>query len=411
MSRALILLTTMWPHGGGGGAGITYRILENFAKCFPELDACSLYGLFGRSLIRLNSPADVQQVLCEPRRFWPSRTPKFVARSTKWLYQWQMVSRLARQHECTVVLAHEYFYARRFAPRERLFVIQAEHSKGGLHTEHLALTGRRDFAYICGRRLVNEAMHQADQVVFPSRGAADLYNKHNPKTRLRRMTVAYNGVDDPLDRSLKGLDSSESTGAITVVNVANHVPEKSVDVALEGVIRWKARNSSKRRIRFVNCGQMGSETSRLQSLAASGGLGEDCLFLGFTPRDQALAAIASADIFALTPRVAVFDLALLEAMALAKPIISTPVGGNLEALGNDYVGYIQTPEEFANQLDRLMEQQEFARAIGQQNRQRFLERFTSQVMMDNYMSLIAEAFSTLEQRRGISEMPAERLCV
>lgn len=409
MSRALILLTTMWPHGGGGGAGITYRMLENFGRHFPERIGCDIYGLFGRSLVRLNSADDVRQMLSEPRRFWPSRAPQVVARSAKWLYQCRTVRRLAHEYDSSVVLANEYFYARRFTSRKRLFVIQAEHSKGGWHTEHLAATGREDLTYICAKKLVDEAMRQADRVVFPSEGAADLYRKHNPKTELRRTTVVYNGVDDPLDRKLKNPYFEKDSGVITVVNIANHVPEKSIDVALEGVIRWKARNGSRRKIRFVNCGQTGSETGRLRDLAAKGGLQDECLFLGFTPRAEALAAVADADVFALTPRVAVFDLALLEAMALGKPIISTPVGGNLEALGNDYAGYIRTPEEFANQLDKLTEQPGLAQTLGQRNRQRFLQRFTSQVMIDGYMSLIAEAFSIVEQQKGLPETAAESL--
>jgi glycosyltransferase involved in cell wall biosynthesis len=91
----------------------------------------------------------------------------------------------------------------------------------------------------------------------------------------------------------------------------------------------------------------------------------------------------------------VWDFALLEAMALSRAILSTPVGGNLEALGEDYPAYVRTPEEFAEMLERIIRDRSFAAGLRARNRQRFLERFLRRPMVLSYFSLVSEAFQVL----------------
>jgi glycosyltransferase involved in cell wall biosynthesis len=353
-------------------------------------------------LTRLRSSADVKLLLSQPPQSWPAGNPKILTRPAKWYKQAQIIADIASQHEATVLLAHEYLFASRFAPRDRLHVIQVEHSKGGVHTEFLAANKRKNLTYLMLSGLAHEVMGSADQIIFPSRGAAELYAGNNPRHDVRaKTTIVHNGVPDPFDScEIKNDRADEQT--LTIVNVANHVSEKSIDFAIDGIALWKKQTASNLKLRFINFGQHGVETSRLEALSRQRGLAEECSFRGFAQRREVLLTMARADVFALTPQVAVFDLALLEAMGLAKPVLSTPVGGNVEALGENYFGYVRSPSDFAARLERLVQDQGFASTIGMQNRQRFLDRFTDRAMINGYLSVVSEALHLVDKRRSVA---------
>jgi glycosyltransferase involved in cell wall biosynthesis len=189
----------------------------------------------------------------------------------KWIVQSQIVRNLAAQNDATVVLAFSHFYAGRLARgRGRLFVIQTEHSKGGIHMEDFALRHRGDLHYHVLRRLACEALRQADRVVFPSQGAARLYADQNPEffAGLRdRHSVVYSGIPDLLGDGRDRVNWAPDAGPLTIFNVAHHVPEKGIDLAIEGLAAWKGRNGNRRDVRFVNCGRETSETQRLVQLS------------------------------------------------------------------------------------------------------------------------------------------------
>ena len=388
---ALIVFTREGPALEGGGRGITYQFLQGLAADFPQLEMCDLYALFDEHLVPLRSGEDAHQAINVPRRSRFNELPKWVGRPPKIVLQSLMVQRLAAQYQGTVVLAYTHFHAGQLISRNRVFVIHTEHTKGGMHTEHLVIKRRRDMQYRLLRFLCDQAIRRADRVVFPSRSAADLYEFHNPDADFRdKCSIIYNGIQDPLDGHASSGEPSASN-EVTILNIAQHVPEKGLDLVMQGLGLWKARTSVRRGVHFINCGGLTSETPRVQDLANRFGIRDMCEFAGWTPRERVLELLASADVFALTPQVAVFDLALLEAMALSKPIISTPVGGNLEALGENYWGYVRTPQDFAEKLDALLSDSAFAATLGAQNRRRFLGRFHLRSMMEGYLALLKQS--------------------
>lgn len=394
--RAAVILTNTWPDPGGGGRGVTYRILEQLSEEFPHIDDCKLFGLFGERLVSLAGTADARRAMAQPMRSIFSRPPRVLTRPAKWLFQSQVIRRLAQRHECVVVIAQEPFFAVRLALHKRVFIVQVEHSKGGMHTEYLALHGSEDLRYRTTKALVHGSVERADWVVFPSLGAATLYEQSNPTLKIaEKIKIVYNGVKDPLSAKTASTAGGPAQELI-VCNVANHVPEKAIDFTIEGIALWQSRSSSGRPIRLVNCGGFSAETKRLRELASKTGVNAE--FLGTVPRATVLEMIAKADVFALTPSVAVFDLALLEAMALNRPIISTPVGGNREALGVAYRGYAKDPQEFAQKLDLVLKDKEFAAELQTQNRERFVRKFRSESMTHSYLDMVRNAFSVLESR-------------
>lgn len=72
------------------------------------------------------------------------------------------------------------------------------------------------------------------------------------------------------------------------------------------------------------------------------------------PHSTLLAAVDWADVFVMLHRTAIFDFGTLEAMSLAKPLILSPVGGNLEFDNNGNVEYIDPAAIDPRDVDRIL---------------------------------------------------------
>ncbi|GLV49399.1 hypothetical protein TJA_25010 [Thermus sp. LT1-2-5] len=76
-------------------------------------------------------------------------------------------------------------------------------------------------------------------------------------------------------------------------------------------------------------------------------------------------------------------------MALSKPVLATPVGGNVEALGEGYPLFVRAPEQLARFIDDEGSMDLFASA-GEGNRKRFVGEYTLSAMVERYLSLYEE---------------------
>jgi glycosyltransferase involved in cell wall biosynthesis len=387
-ASVVVLFGTNWPQPGGGGLSIAYEFLRGLGDGCPLIEGCALMALFGEHVLPLNTSTDAAALVSQQCR---SQLP----RPLKWLVQAYLVWRLTARYRTTVVLAFTSFYAGGLlAGRRGLSIVHSEHSKGGLHTEYLALTRHKTVWYYAMRLLARLSLRAADQVLFPSRGALGLYARSNPWFPIRRSSVVYNGIADPWNAAAPSACDSEA-GEVIVLNVAKHVPEKGLPLTLEGFALWRKRSSCPGRARLVNIGGPPEVDSSIATLVSRLNLESCCDFLGWQPRLTVLTLLRRAALFLLTPSVAVFDVALLEAMAMSKAIVSTPVGGNVEALGADYRYYARTPEEISTHLQDLLENHATALAVGTGNRQRFLRSFGVDAMIDGYWSVLRPHITTI----------------
>ncbi|WP_244363627.1 glycosyltransferase family 4 protein [Thermus brockianus] len=262
-------------------------------------------------------------------------------------------------------------------------VVWTEHSKGSVLREWEHLFGSR-FVGTWGRgvrRAYEVLLRRADRVVFPSKGAVQLFEEYTGwKIPLERLRIIYNGVEDPLLGLREPKRNLYEKGLF--VTVAQHVPEKGLDWILEGLAMVK------RPWRWVVVGGFTPWTASLRSLVRKYRLEAKVDFVGPLPRDEVFSLMARSEAVIHAPRVAVFDLALLEAMALAKPILATPVGGNVEALGEEYPLFVRASEQLAKYIDEG--NGKFYELVGQNNRKRFLEKFNIPAMVQSHVSLYRE---------------------
>jgi glycosyltransferase involved in cell wall biosynthesis len=130
------------------------------------------------------------------------------------------------------------------------------------------------------------------------------------------------------------------------------------------------------------------------------GLGERVRFLGARPFDAILAAYAAADVFVLPCVVAadgrrdVTPNAVLEAMAMALPVVSTPVGGVPELLEDGVSGVLVPPGDpsaLAAALAELIADPARRRRIGEAARRRIEERFDARRTAGRFRDVFAAA--------------------
>ncbi|OLC12761.1 MAG: hypothetical protein AUH29_15335 [Candidatus Rokubacteria bacterium 13_1_40CM_69_27] len=125
---------------------------------------------------------------------------------------------------------------------------------------------------------------------------------------------------------------------------------------------------------FVGEGMLGPE---LRRQAADLGVASHCVFLG--PRNDVADLVAILDVAVLPSRSEGLPFALLEAMVLAKPVVATRVGGNLEVVEDGQTGLLVPPEDsaaLARAVLFLLDHPAEAAAMGQRGRERVLRHFS-----------------------------------
>lgn len=138
-----------------------------------------------------------------------------------------------------------------------------------------------------------------------------------------KVALVYHGLDlSPFPGASR---PRGRTGAVNILSVCRAVEKKGLD----DLLRALARLPPDLHWRFEHIG--GGGTERLTALASRLGIADRVAFLGARGRDDVIAAYQRADIFALASRVARdgdrdgLPNVIMEAMAMARPVVSTTV--------------------------------------------------------------------------------------
>lgn len=106
--------------------------------------------------------------------------------------------------------------------------------------------------------------------------------------------------------------------------------------------------------------------------------------------------LSAFDIAVLTSDTEGCSNALLEAMALGKPIVATDVGGNREVVNHGETGLLvprDDPEALAEAIITLLRDTDIAHAMGQRAKQMIISRFSLESMIHEYQSLWVETIA------------------
>lgn len=144
-------------------------------------------------------------------------------------------------------------------------------------------------------------------------------------------------------------------------------------------------------------GRDGAATAEVREAARP--LGERVRFLGH--RHDVPEVLAAADLFAFPSRYEGLGGAVIEAMALGLPVVASDLPALREVVEADGTGLLVPPDDpasLAGALDRLLADDHTRRRMGDAGRQRFLDRFTLDAVVEPMIAVLADAAGTVAGR-------------
>ena len=167
-----------------------------------------------------------------------------------------------------------------------------------------------------------------------------------------------------------------------VLQLGRMVPRKGVD----NVIRAVSLLADRSRVRLAVVGGDGPgggtatpEMRRLAAVAGDCGVADRVAFAGHRQREELAAYYAACDVFVTTPWYEPFGITPLEAMASARPVVGSAVGGIKHTIVDGQTGYLvpaHDPAPLADRIARLQADPALAAAMGRAGARRVRARFT-----------------------------------
>ena len=252
-------------------------------------------------------------------------------------------------------------------------------------TEHLPMV-----PHLWKRDLVKRiAVGFVDAAVTMTRANAELLVRSQGFAR-RRVRVIENGVPASFGTRLRGGNARAELGiepaAVAFAFVGNLIEHKGLRRVIEALSKlpqaWK----------LVVAGS-GPDADPARDLAARLGVAERVVFLGRCSTEQVERAIAASDVLVLPSAVEGLPYVILEAMACAKPVVSSRVFGIPEAVIDGETGLLVAPDDvpaLTEALRTLTADSALRERMGRAGRARFEERFTLERQLRAMSSLYRE---------------------
>jgi glycosyltransferase involved in cell wall biosynthesis len=181
------------------------------------------------------------------------------------------------------------------------------------------------------------------------------------------------------------LGATDSNPVIGTIGRLHH--EKGLDVFLNAAARIAARWSD---ARFVIIGS-GPDRAALESHAERVGIGSNVAFLG--ERGDAQELLGAMDLFVLSSPEEGMPNVVLEAMAAARPVVATSVGGTPEVVVDGVTGLLVppgNPERLAAAIEAVLADSARMKAMGRQGRERVQKHFRVDTMVARTVAVYEE---------------------
>jgi glycosyltransferase involved in cell wall biosynthesis len=294
------------------------------------------------------------------------------------------LARVLRRREIDVLHTHVHVAANvlgRIAARSRaIHVISHLHIENHFRPTRLArapLVGLDNAtARLCARLI---AVSDATRLAFERQGFPS-----------RLLETVHNGVDAPALRAAPLVGLRAELGIpdreLLLVHVGRLAPVKG-QRELIAALRRLGRHDVHVAFFGRDAEHGGAYGAELEGLAE----GLNVRFAGF--RADAAAALAEADVLVLPSWIEGLPLVVLEAMAQARPVVATAVGGTPEAVVDGETGLLVAPRDvtaLTRALQRLVGDEALRRRLGEAGRRRVETHFSATAMTHRILEIYDE---------------------
>ena len=174
-----------------------------------------------------------------------------------------------------------------------------------------------------------------------------------------------------------------------ILTVSRLEVKKGVDVVIRGFAQL---SETFHHVKLLVAGD-GPELPALQSLVAEIEIEHRVEFLGRVHHEHVASLVAGCELFALGSRQEPFGIVLLEAMAAARPVVATAVGGVPEFVTHEYNGLLVPREDsdaMARAMARLLEDRSLGDTIGRHGQQLVRTQYTWAQQGQHFMELFQQ---------------------
>jgi glycosyltransferase involved in cell wall biosynthesis len=294
-------------------------------------------------------------------------------------FLWQMV-RLVRREKFNIIHAHEFMMTVYGAVVGRLTgvpMIGTMHGKNYYPDK----TSRRRFLRL--------ALSMSSRLVAVSQDLEKFIARTINVNGHRKLLTLYNGID--VGKYAKGGDCAAlrqafsiptqaaigiTVGALFKVKGLTHLLDALADIGV-----------TPETFCMLIVGD-GDQADPLKDQARKVGLTEVVRFTGF--RDDVPELLSLADFYVCSSLSEGLSLAIMEAMAVGKPVIATNVGGNPELIADGESGFLVPPRDtkaLGARIDEFIANRAMIKPMGDRGRTIARERFSLEVMIHNYQNL------------------------
>lgn len=257
--------------------------------------------------------------------------------------------------------------ARRSLPAPALPVVQTFHALGTVKRRH---QGDADSSPDGRIRAERHIARVADRVIATC--SDELFELSRMGAPRHRVGVVPCGVDTVA--FAPGPPPSHAQGRRRLVTVGRLVRRKGIDETVVAL----ARVPEVELLVAGGTGRDDPDAARIACLAATHGVADRVQLLGPVPRADVPALLRSADAVVCVPWYEPFGIVPLEAMACARPVVATAVGGLADTVVDGVTGLLvppRNPRALADELRGLLSSVTTLESFGVAGRDRVLARY------------------------------------
>jgi len=227
-----------------------------------------------------------------------------------------------------------------------------------------------------------------------------------------RITVIPCGFDprefSPMPRTIARLVLGLDPRKRLVLQLGRLVPRKGIDNAIRAIARLRAAHGMEAALLIVG-GESERpdpartpEIGRLAGVARAEGVEDLVQFIGHRGRDVLKYWYAAADVFVTTPWYEPFGITPVEAMACARPVIGSRVGGIRSTVVDGRTGYLvppNDPEALAGRLARVLGDPDIRDEMGRRGQERAEALYTWARVTDSIAGIYEDVLAPAEVSR------------